>query len=114
MGWVTERDVEFALAAQRGETLNAPSAQRPTQPYDVLLDEFEPGDATADVTHVFEQLRGPLVELVGRIGQSAKRAPIDLFDRDYPQAAQERFSREAATRVGFDFDAGRLDVSLHP
>jgi carboxypeptidase Taq len=112
LGWVTERDVAVALAAQRGESLDAPGPSKP--PYDVLLDEFEPGDTTADVKHVFEQLRGPLVELVGRINASGKRAPVELFERDYSQAAQEQFSRDAATQIGFDFDAGRLDVSLHP
>lgn len=83
-------------------------------PYDALLDEFEPGDTTADLTRVFEDLRQPLVDLIRRIGESGNKAPAEILERRYPAAAQEKLAREAATAVGFDFDAGRLDVSLHP
>ncbi|MGA2500089.1 MAG: carboxypeptidase M32, partial [Tepidisphaeraceae bacterium] len=34
--------------------------------------------------------------------------------RRYPADAQNAFAREAAKQIGFDFDAGRLDVSVHP
>ena len=34
--------------------------------------------------------------------------------REYPLAAQEQFSREAAATIGFDFARGRLDVTAHP
>ena len=83
-------------------------------PYDALLDEFEPGMTAAEVTATFEQLRGPLVELVGRIVGSGRRAPLEILERRYPAAGQEKLARAAAAAVGFDFEAGRLDVSLHP
>jgi carboxypeptidase Taq len=82
--------------------------------YDALLDDFEPGDTAQDITRVFESLRAPLVDLVGRIAQSGNAAPVELFERNYDGAAQEHFAREAAAKVGFDFTAGRLDVSVHP
>ena len=85
-----------------------------TERYDALLEDFEPGETAANLTRVFESLRGPLVDLVGRVAQSGRRAPVELFDRAYPRDAQERFARDAAAAVGFDFDAGRLDVSVHP
>jgi carboxypeptidase Taq len=83
-------------------------------PYDALLDQFEPGETAAGVRKTFEQLRGPLVELVGKIVGSGRLAPIEILERSYPAAAQEKLAREAAKAVGFDFNAGRLDVSLHP
>ena len=83
-------------------------------PYDALLDEFEPGMTAAEVTATFEQLRGPLVELVGRIVGSGRRAPLEILERRYPAAGQGKLARAAAAAVGFDFEAGRLDVSLHP
>ncbi len=64
--------------------------------------------------NVFDTLRGPLVELVNLVGASGRAAPIELFDRNFPASAQEQLSREAASAIGFDFDAGRLDVSVHP
>ncbi len=83
-------------------------------PYDALLDEFEPGETAAGIRKTFDSLRGPLVELVGQIVESGRKAPIEILERHYPAAAQETLAREAATAVGFDFSAGRLDVSLHP
>ena len=83
-------------------------------PYDALLDEYEPGETAAGVARVFESLRGPLVDLVGRIAGSPRKAPAEILRRHYPAAAQERLAREVAAAVGFDFSAGRLDVSVHP
>jgi len=82
--------------------------------YDALLDEFEPGETAAGIRRTFEQLRGPLVELVGRIAGSGRKAPLEILERNYPPEAQQKLAREAAAAVGFDFEAGRLDVSLHP
>ena len=83
-------------------------------PYDALLDEYEPRETTANLVRVFESLREPLVELVGRITSSSKKAPLEILERSYPAAAQEKMSREASKAIGFDFDAGRLDRSVHP
>ena len=83
-------------------------------PYDALLDEYEPGETAAGIAVMFESLHGPLVDLVGRIADSSRKAPADLLCRHYPAAAQEALGREVARAVGFDFDAGRLDTSVHP
>ena len=83
-------------------------------PYDALLDEYEPGMTTAQVVAMFDGLRGPLVELIGRIGDAPRQASTDVLHRHYPAAGQERLARAAAAAVGFDFAAGRLDVSVHP
>lgn len=82
--------------------------------YDALLDEFEPGETTANLRRTFEQLRGPLVELIARIVDSGRKAPVEVLERSYPPDAQAKLARQAAEAVGFDFSAGRLDVSLHP
>ena len=83
-------------------------------PYDALLDPYEPGETSANVQKVFDSFRPQLVELVGKIAQSKKKAPIEILHRKYPVAAQEKLGREAARAVGFDFENGRLDVSVHP
>jgi carboxypeptidase Taq len=82
--------------------------------YDALLDQFEPDATSAEIQKTFDALRGPLVELVGKIVGSGKNAPIEILERHYPAGGQEKLARDAAAAVGFDFDAGRLDVSLHP
>jgi len=83
-------------------------------PYDALLDEYEPGATTAEITGVFADLRKELVPLVGAIMSSAKHAPHEILERDYPVERQQAFGQKAAAAIGFDFDAGRLDVTTHP
>ena len=83
-------------------------------PYDALLDEFEPGETAESVRKMFAGLRGPLVELVGAIAASGRKAPVEILERSYPVAAQEKLGLEASAAIGFDLNAGRLDVSLHP
>jgi carboxypeptidase Taq len=119
--WVTARkNADFAAFApwlEKTLTLKRQEADcigYKTHPYDALLDEFEPGDTTADLTAVFSELRGPLVELIHRIAQSPRKTPAEILERIYPKAAQELLAREAAAAVGFDFQAGRLDTSVHP
>ncbi len=83
-------------------------------PYDALLDEYEPGATTAEITGVFAALRAALAPLARAVLDSGKKSPHDLLERDYPVEAQKAFGEAAAKAIGFDFDAGRLDVTTHP
>ncbi len=82
--------------------------------YDALLDEFEPGMTSAEVSRVFSALRGPLSDIVRQISTSKRQPDTSILHRHFPRAAQETFARRMAEVVGFDFSAGRLDVSKHP
>jgi carboxypeptidase Taq len=83
-------------------------------PYDALLDEYEPGATTAEITRTFAALREELVPLVGAIITSSRQPKRDILEREYPIERQELFAQAAAAAIGFDFDAGRLDRSAHP
>jgi carboxypeptidase Taq len=83
-------------------------------PYDALLDEYEPGATTAEITTLFAALRAELVPLISAIIASGRKPRRDLLQREYAVEQQQRFGREAAAAIGFDFDAGRLDVTTHP
>jgi carboxypeptidase Taq len=98
-----------ALLRQKAQAIGYKSV-----PYDALLDEYEPGATTAEITQLFAALRADLVPLVTAIAASKRRPRHDLLEREYPLDRQERFGREAAQAIGFDFDAGRLDVTTHP
>ena len=82
--------------------------------YNALLEDFEPGETAENLDRVFQQLRGPLVELIGKIVSSRRKAPVEILEWFHPADAQAKLGRDAATAVGFDFQAGRLDVSVHP
>ncbi len=53
-------------------------------PYDALLDEYEPGATTAEVTRVFAALRKELTPLVTAIAASSRRPKHDILERAYP------------------------------
>lgn len=82
--------------------------------YDALLDDYEPGAKTAEVTRVLAGLRDELVPLVAQIRDAKRRPDVSLVQRRYPIAAQEAFGKSAAAAIGFNFQRGRLDVTTHP
>jgi carboxypeptidase Taq len=85
-----------------------------SNPYDALLDEYEPGATAGEITNLFTALAADLVPLVQAIS-SSKRAPNrDILTREFPVEKQEAFGRAAAAAVGFDFQSGRLDTTTHP
>jgi carboxypeptidase Taq len=99
----------FALKREQAEALGYKD-----HPYDALLDDFEPDAKTQDVARVLDELRQELVPLVQAIIDSDRKPPVEILKREFPKPAQEKFGREAAAAIGFDFEAGRLDVTHHP
>jgi carboxypeptidase Taq len=83
-------------------------------PYDALLDEYEPGATTREISEVFAALRKELTPLLSAILQSGRKPRRELLHREYPVERQEAFGKEAAAAIGFDFDSGRLDTTTHP
>jgi len=83
-------------------------------PYDALLDEYEPGATAQSVTAIFAGLAAELVPLIAAIRESSVKAKPEVLNGDFPVGVQETFAKEAATAIGFDFAAGRLDTTTHP
>ncbi|MBT5535062.1 carboxypeptidase M32, partial [Candidatus Poribacteria bacterium] len=82
--------------------------------YDALLDEYEPGATCASVTEMFAPFRGEARDLLDAVLGSEAAPPTSILRRPLSVDAQRRFCRAAAADLGFDFDAGRLDISAHP
>ncbi|HET9067954.1 MAG TPA: carboxypeptidase M32 [Amaricoccus sp.] len=80
--------------------------------YDALLDGFEPGTTAAELDAIFARLRPGLVDLAGRI--AAKGAPAPEMTGSFPAAAQLALARRLGTVFGYDWQAGRLDLAVHP
>ncbi|HWC90652.1 MAG TPA: carboxypeptidase M32, partial [Pirellulales bacterium] len=107
----------FAPLLDRTLTLKREQAEAlgyDDNPYDALLDEFEQGERAADVARVLAALRAELVPLVAAIAESRRRPDVSLLARNYPVDRQQAFGHDAAARIGFDFNRGRLDVTAHP
>ena len=99
----------LALARQQADYLGYEAS-----PYDALLEEYEPGARAADLAPVFEALRPELSALLGPAVEQSSRVPADLLAGEYPEVAQAALNREIAEAFGFNFQAGRIDVSAHP
>ena len=84
------------------------------EPYDALLDAYEPYATAADMAPLFAALRPALAALLDRIRGAARRPDPALLARPIPPAAQETFCRKVAAAMGYDFAAGRLDRTAHP
>lgn len=82
--------------------------------YDALLDNYEPYASSTQIETVFAALREQLVPLVKEVAASPNKAPASILGRFYPVDQQKRFCEMAAAAVGFDMQAGRIDVSAHP
>jgi carboxypeptidase Taq len=82
-------------------------------PYNALLDQYEKGATVALLDTVFTEVRQPLKDLLLRIEASR---PVDdqFLHGDYPKQKQWDFGMELIRQLGFDFDAGRQDLSEHP
>ncbi len=82
-------------------------------PYDALLDLYEPGLTTADVTSLFTDLKTPISELIKKIG-NAKQVDDQFLHGSFPKEKQVEFSKELLEAMGYDKAKGRLDFSVHP
>lgn len=82
--------------------------------YNALLDEYEPYAKTEEIAALFADLRTQLIPLVEGIAASGRRPADGILDRVFDVELQERFGRGVIADMGFDMDAGRLDVAVHP
>jgi len=82
------------------------------EPYDALLDGYEPGTTTADVDRLFDPLAETLPGLLERV--LAHQGDVPRPELEIAPEVQQALGQRLMAALGFDFDHGRLDVSLHP
>ena len=111
---------DFSLFAPAFEKLlklvreRAVTLARGGDPYDALLEEFEPGMTRSRLEPVLADLKLRLVPLVERwSAATAKHADL-LQGRRFQESAQMDLCRRVLTAIGFDFERGRMDRSTHP
>ncbi len=81
--------------------------------YDALLDIYEPNLKTADVKTIFSAIRPQQVELIKHI---TTRPQVDdsFLHLAYDEQTQWDFGVEAITKIGYEWQRGRQDRTLHP
>jgi len=80
--------------------------------YDALLNDYEPGMTTEVLSPLLESLRPRLSKLRSRIAESKVTQPE--LKGPFATDLQLKLSRLMADNVGYDWNAGRLDLSTHP
>lgn len=81
-------------------------------PYDTLLEEFEPNMDSKRVSELFGQMEKTIHKVME---MTASREVDDSFlFRKYPQKTQERFDKGIVRDMGFDFQRGVIGISHHP
>ncbi len=104
-----------ALLALVREEAAAKAAALGLSPYDALLDGFEPDGRSAEIDRVFADLEAFLPEFLQRVLEAQARRPLPATPRGpFPTAAQKELARRFMAVLGFEFEHGRLDESLHP
>jgi carboxypeptidase Taq len=96
-----------ALTREIGEAL-----QIGAEPYDGLLDDYEPGTTTAELEALLGDLGPKLAAIVA--GAAPTRPTTPFAGRDWPDAAQLAVGEDIARMVGFDMDGGLIARSAHP
>jgi carboxypeptidase Taq len=82
--------------------------------YNGLLDQYEPGLTTDMLDPVFDELKQALKALVKKIEASDVEVDASQLLHYFPKDKQQAFSLSVLDKMGYDFDAGRLDETIHP
>jgi len=82
-------------------------------PYDILLDDYEPGMKTSEVKAIFEALRPAQVALIRQISQQPQ-VDDSFLHQPFEERKQWDFGVEVITKFGYDWQCGRQDKAPHP
>ncbi|HLO39950.1 MAG TPA: carboxypeptidase M32 [Phycisphaerales bacterium] len=104
-------DKMMELTRQKAMCYGAPEGG---ELYDALLDEYEPGATARELEAIFTPLRERLSGLIASIASSKKKVSTKILASKIPAASQHEFGQFVLGSMGFDLNAGRLDVTTHP
>jgi carboxypeptidase Taq len=82
------------------------------EPYDILLDDFEPEMRTAEVTRIFAEIRDELVPLIASL--RGREVDDSFLTGDYPIEAQVALDTEIIDLFGHRPATWRIDPTEHP
>ncbi len=82
-------------------------------PYNALMNDYDKGLTVSKVDSLFNQLKPQLLNLLDLL---KNKTPVDhsFLSQEFNKDEQWKFGLELLKRIGFDFEAGRQDISLHP
>ncbi len=85
-----------------------------TEPYDALFDDYEQGATASVIGPILRQTADALTDLLHRIQGCPDSPRLPPAGLRFPPSDQMAFASTVAGELGYDLEAGRLDVSAHP
>ncbi len=101
------------LSRQEAMARQAAAPEIHRSPYDALLDLYCTGDGSELIEHIFNKLESELPQLIGEIIENQGETQLQ-FSGPFAIEQQLQLNRKLMDCLHFDFDAGRLDESMHP
>jgi carboxypeptidase Taq len=97
----------FALAREKADAMGYEGVR-----YDALLEDYEPGMTTAQLSDLFGRLGPQLIPIVDALRDSGTMQQTN--EKHFPVDRQREFSERVAAIVGFNLQSGRFDLGPHP
>ncbi len=104
-----EFDKLLELVKERARCLNPNN-----DPFDTLLDEFEPGFNSEILSGIFDQVKAGVVPLIQACSNSSIKPDDSLIMRHCPINIQKKLSDDVVELVKYDLERGRIDQTEHP
>lgn len=83
-------------------------------PYNALLDLFEPGVTVKVLDQLFSELKEAIIPLIKQVSASENKPDTSFISEVFPKEKQKELSLYFLQELGYDFDGGRLDETVHP
>ena len=84
-----------------------------THPYNALMNDYDKGLTVATVDTIFSDLKPQLLTLLETI-KNKPQVDNSFLHQYFNKDDQWKFGMLVLKQIGFDFEAGRQDISLHP
>jgi carboxypeptidase Taq len=82
------------------------------EPYDILLDDFEPETKSADVTRIFAEIKAELVPMIAELRE--REVDDSFLTGDFPVQSQVELGEEVVDLFGHRPGTWRIDPTEHP
>jgi len=100
----------FSILKEEADVLGAALGKTP---YNALLHQYEPDLTTDYVDPLFTRLKDTLPKMITEARDLQKESKLEAFP-ETSEAEQYKLSVSLMKKLGFDFNHGRLDTSVHP
>ncbi len=86
-------------------------------PYDALIDNYEPRMTAEHITHIFDEMKTGLRKIMNKL-MDQDQPSIQFTSRKVPESVQKRIGEDMAGFVKYDIKSeeagGRIDTTEHP